>query len=128
MAGDVIIVPMGAALAVVHSGAASSQRAYGSVAVQRGAREAMNNALLLAVRRLHDAHDLDADGVVVPATIECIAAVVACAEEGPVVVRDGSFTDAFRAAFTILGIPIFFAGSDGGIDPFAITRRPHRGT
>jgi hypothetical protein len=89
---------------------------------------AMVDGLALAVRRAHE-QDLSVEGVVVPAVGVVVAAVIAASElDGRgVVKRDGSLIDAWRSSFSVFGIPIFFAGSDGGIEPFAITRRPHRG-
>lgn len=94
----------------------------------QAAAEAMAFALMRAIEILHRDHDLEPDGVIVPATVTCIAAVSAAADLGILVNRDGSFTDLFRATYTVGGVPIFFAGADGGIEPFAITRRPHKGT
>ena len=86
--------------------------------------------LSIVTRAWFDERGSFPDAVLVPATPQWIAAVAAASERPDgFIVREGSFTSIERASFTILNdVKIYFGGDDGAIDPFPITRRPHRST
>jgi hypothetical protein len=78
---------------------------------------------LTAIGEYTKVHVHDPDGIVVPNTRATVRAAEGAADLGWIV-REGSYTDPARACFFIAGVPLFFAGEDDGIEPYAISRRP----
>lgn len=78
---------------------------------------AMVNAIFRAVDNLLRADGALPDGVVVPRVGACIAAVWAGTSLHPAAVHRSP------AGFIVGGVPIFFAGADPAVEPFAISRR-----
>lgn len=84
----------------------------------------MTPAEVCSLLRSAIAPDTCPDGIVVPATKAWRSALIeAHKTEAPFIERMGSFLDDTRCSFCFEGVPIFFAGEDDGIEPFAVSRR-----